>query len=1143
MSNISNSGIVTFDTSETVVIDASVTLPPVDNSALLFRGDYTRQGSDLLISHEDFGSLRIQNFFTQPDLPNLFSAEGALIDGETAAQLAGPQAAGQYAQVGAGSAGAPIGSVQTLVGTATAQRTDGTVVTLSTGDPVFQGDVVQTATGSSLAIVFVDETLFSLSADARMVLDELIFTPGGSGNSMVMNLVQGSFVFVTGQVAPSGDMRIETPTATMGIRGTTPIVQINALDGSTRFSLALDPSGVLGSYQLFDRLSGQLLGTVSTTDSTFLILSVGATPIVTPKTQTDVDAEQGQVQQAFDAYRAAGLGQATPNDGTDGDGGPDQTDAGPPEGIQNPDVVPLEPEGENNPDSSNPEESGLDLLNPSGPDGAGFVQFASRSTTQSQAAEGEEEAPPDDLAVVFPTNVTIAEDQPISLTGLNIEIPGDGEGTVTIVARSTVTLAQTDGLTFITGDGFADEEMSFSGSEEDINAALSGLTYTPSPDSLDGGLNITVDDGTETVEADVPITIQPVEDPPTAFDISLNVNEDGTVTAPFVGSDPDPGDTISLNSVSDPALGTVIVNEDGTFTFDTDGDFETLSANSTQEVTFEYTVIDSTGRVSTNSGLVTVTVAGVNDAPEVVASPPAGFTEATDASAQPLLDSGSVLVSDVDQGDSVTISFETNGAPVWSGGNLNDISPDLSATLLAGFSLGSSELSSQTAGETADAGLGNAGQSQIGWTYDATADLDFLAEGETITFAFLITVEDVAGETATEIVTFTITGTEDAPVISGGADGAVAEDGTLVVSDTLIATDADAVDTPVFIAQSGTPGAYGTFEITAGGVWTYTLNNAVAQGLAGGEIATETFVVEATTADGESVTETVTVTIAGQEDAPVITGVASNSVAEDGTQSASGALNVADADAVDNPVFLAQAGTSGVYGTFEITSGGEWTYTLDNTAAQALAGEETATETFTVEATTSDGESIIQIVTIFVTGQEDAPVITGTSSGAVTEDGVLSATGTLAVSDADAIDNPTFIEQIGTAGTYGSLDVTAGGVWTYTLDNAAAQVLTGGEEFTETFTVFATTEDGESVSQVVEITVTGEEDGPIITGTTSGDVEEDGTQSASGTLFVSDADATDDPTFTAQEGTEGSYGTFEVTVGGVWTYTLDHAAA
>ena len=54
----------------------------------------------------------------------------------------------------------------------------------------------------------------------------------------------------------------------------------------------------------------------------------------------------------------------------------------------------------------------------------------------------------------------------------------------------------------------------------------------------------------------------------------------------------------------------------------------------------------------------------------------------------------------------------------------------------------------------------------------------------------------------------------------------------------------------------------------------------------------------------------------------------------------------------------------------------------------------------------ADGESVTQTVTVTVTGAEDAPVISGTSSGAVAEDGVLASTGTLATSDADATTVP-----------------------------------------------------------------------------------------------------------------------------------------
>src|SRR6185503_8492767 len=51
------------------------------------------------------------------------------------------------------------------------------------------------------------------------------------------------------------------------------------------------------------------------------------------------------------------------------------------------------------------------------------------------------------------------------------------------------------------------------------------------------------------------------------------------------------------------------------------------------------------------------------------------------------------------------------------------------------------------------------------WTYNATANLDFLSAGETITFSYTITATDSTGATATDVVTFTITGTNDAPTV------------------------------------------------------------------------------------------------------------------------------------------------------------------------------------------------------------------------------------------------------------------------------------------------------------------------------------------------------------------------------------------
>ena len=72
--------------------------------------------------------------------------------------------------------------------------------------------------GSSLVLSLSDGTVFNMGASARMVLNELVYDANSTSNSALISLVKGSFTFVAGQVAHTGDMKVDTPVATMGIR-------------------------------------------------------------------------------------------------------------------------------------------------------------------------------------------------------------------------------------------------------------------------------------------------------------------------------------------------------------------------------------------------------------------------------------------------------------------------------------------------------------------------------------------------------------------------------------------------------------------------------------------------------------------------------------------------------------------------------------------------------------------------------------------------------------------------------------------------------------------------------------------------------------------------------------------------------------
>ena len=86
---------------------------------------------------------------------------------------------------------------------------NGVSVVLNAGDNVRKGDVVVTST--AVAIVFTDGTTFSLSANSRMVLDDFVYSPSGANNAATISLVQGTFSFLAGQVAKTGNMKVETP--------------------------------------------------------------------------------------------------------------------------------------------------------------------------------------------------------------------------------------------------------------------------------------------------------------------------------------------------------------------------------------------------------------------------------------------------------------------------------------------------------------------------------------------------------------------------------------------------------------------------------------------------------------------------------------------------------------------------------------------------------------------------------------------------------------------------------------------------------------------------------------------------------------------------------------------------------------------
>jgi len=220
---------------------------PVDNA--LLDAEFSKHGRDLLVEIEGERSHLITNYYAQEHLPTLMSETGKQIRGEAINLLAGDPAANQYA--GPVDGAAPIGSIEKLSGDVFVTR-GGEEVKLNQGDEVYQNDVIRTDDDGSVGIGFVDGSVFSLGTDARMTLDSMVYDPATGEGSSEVTVLNGMFKFVSGDIAANnpGDMVVETPVATIGIRGTTGGGNVQGPGMDNQFYLEPNADGTVGWFDV-----------------------------------------------------------------------------------------------------------------------------------------------------------------------------------------------------------------------------------------------------------------------------------------------------------------------------------------------------------------------------------------------------------------------------------------------------------------------------------------------------------------------------------------------------------------------------------------------------------------------------------------------------------------------------------------------------------------------------------------------------------------------------------------------------------------------------------------------------------------------------------------------------------------------------
>jgi len=158
--------------------------------------------------------------------------------------------------------GDAIGSAVTVVNLVTA-KLEQDQRELATGDDVRQQELIEVSTDGRSELMLRDKTKLALGPGSRLLLDQFVYDPDISGGAIVLDLVRGTFRFITG-IAAKPAYVIRTPTASITVRGTIFDVYVE-VDGITWLLLiegAIEVCTEDGKCQLHDE-PGKLIRVTS----------------------------------------------------------------------------------------------------------------------------------------------------------------------------------------------------------------------------------------------------------------------------------------------------------------------------------------------------------------------------------------------------------------------------------------------------------------------------------------------------------------------------------------------------------------------------------------------------------------------------------------------------------------------------------------------------------------------------------------------------------------------------------------------------------------------------------------------------------------------------------------------------------------
>lgn len=105
------------------------------------------------------------------------------------------------------------------------------------GSEIYRDERIVTDAGGLTQVLFLDQSTLTIGPSSEVVIDQFVYDPDSGTGSLALNAAAGAFRFVGGQLSAQGAVTIDTPTATLGIRGS--IIAIRIVEGGATTIIAL----------------------------------------------------------------------------------------------------------------------------------------------------------------------------------------------------------------------------------------------------------------------------------------------------------------------------------------------------------------------------------------------------------------------------------------------------------------------------------------------------------------------------------------------------------------------------------------------------------------------------------------------------------------------------------------------------------------------------------------------------------------------------------------------------------------------------------------------------------------------------------------------------------------------------------------